>query len=69
MGIAHYAKAVVAVLTAALVALSQLLTDGGTAGDLSLGDWLTVALAVLGALGVYFTPNEDAPQDGPKGEV
>jgi len=54
---AQYAKTVVAVATAILVALSALLGEGGDAGGLTLGDWITVALAGLGALGVYAVPN------------
>jgi hypothetical protein len=52
-----YAKAVAAVLTAALMALSHVLPFGSTAAQ-----WVDVALALLGALAVYLTPNAPAEQ-------
>ena len=46
---ARYAKALVAAATAALIALSEALPE--------YTDEAQIALAVLGALGVYFWPN------------
>ncbi|REE95362.1 hypothetical protein [Thermomonospora umbrina] len=49
-----YAKAVVAALAAGGAALGTALTDDAV----STGEWVAVALAVLGALGVtYAVPN------------
>lgn len=45
-------KAVIAVLTAVLTLAASLITDG-----LNLSDWLQLAVAALGALGVYAVPN------------
>lgn len=53
MSLNPYMKAVVAVLTAGLIALKPLLANGHITGS----DWITVALAVLGAIGVYAIPN------------
>lgn len=53
MKISPYLKAVVAVATAGLIALKPLLASGHLTGS----DWVTVALAVLGAIGVYAIPN------------
>lgn len=47
-----YAKAIVAVLIAGVTAAQAALTDGITGQE-----WLTVALAVLTAVGVYLVPN------------
>jgi hypothetical protein len=49
----EYAKAIVAVVVAALVALQTALTDGGVSSQ----EWITIALAALGALGVWAVPN------------
>jgi hypothetical protein len=49
----EYAKTIVAVVMAALVALQTALTDGGVSGQ----EWITIALAALGALGVLVVPN------------
>lgn len=48
-----YAKFVVAAATAALVALGAALTDD----TVTTGEWVTIVLAALGALGVYLVPN------------
>lgn len=47
------AKFIVAALTAALTALTVAITDG----MIDRSEWLVIALAALGALGVYWTPN------------
>lgn len=49
----EYAKTIVAVVMAALVALQTALTDGGVSSQ----EWITIALAALGALGVLAVPN------------
>lgn len=49
----EYAKTIVAVVMAALVALQTALTDGGVSSQ----EWITIALAGLGALGVLAVPN------------
>ena len=51
-----YAKAVVAVLTAAALAAQSALTDGTISGQ----EWVTVLIAALGALAVYAVPNSPA---------
>lgn len=51
-----YAKFVVAAVMAGLVALQTALTDGGVSSQ----EWITIALAVLGALGVAVVPNAQA---------
>lgn len=48
-----YAKFVVALVAAGLVALQVALTDGHVTGQ----EWITIALAVLGAAGVGLVPN------------
>lgn len=52
-----YAKTIVAVITAALVALSNALPMGGSATH-----WVNLALAVVGAVAVYLVPNAPAKQ-------
>jgi hypothetical protein len=52
----QYAKFAVAVVAAALVALQTALTDGTVTGQ----EWITIALAALGALGVLAVPNATA---------
>jgi hypothetical protein len=60
MKIALYRKAIVATLTAGLLATQVALTDGtGISGS----EWVTVALAVLGAVAVYWVPNDKFPED------
>lgn len=48
-----YLKAVVAFLTAGVVALLSFLTDG-----VSIAEWLQVILAAFAGVGVYIIPNE-----------
>lgn len=50
-----FAKALVAVLMAALVSFQTLATDG-----VSVQDWASIAVAVLTAVGVYLIPNVPA---------
>lgn len=50
-----YAKALVAVLMAALISFQTLGTDG-----VSVQDWASIAVAVLTAVGVYLIPNVPA---------
>jgi hypothetical protein len=47
-----FAKALVAVLMAALISFQSLATDG-----VSVQDWASIAVAVLTAVGVYVIPN------------
>ena len=51
-GIGQYAKLIVQALTAGLVLLVTLLVGGVT-----LGEWLQVGAAILGAFTVYAVPN------------
>lgn len=50
----NYMKAIVAAVTAGLIALQTALSHGTLTGS----DWITVALAVLGAVAVYLVPNK-----------
>lgn len=61
MRFSRYAKTAVATLAAAAVALSAALTDN----TVTAAEWVTVALAALGALGVYAIPNRAREQDAP----
>jgi hypothetical protein len=54
---AKIAKAIVAVITAGLIALAAALTEG-----VSSSEWITIILALLGALTVYLVPNAQADQ-------
>jgi hypothetical protein len=47
-----YAKAFAAVIAAALVAVSAVITDG-----ISTTEWITVAIAAVGAAAVFAAPN------------
>ncbi len=49
---ARYVKAVLAVLSAVLVLLVNIIADGVT-----VSEWLQLGVAALGALGVYAVPN------------
>lgn len=51
-GVQHYAKGIVAFVGAALAALASFLSDGVTSAE-----WVLVALAALGAIGVVIVPN------------
>lgn len=53
--LAPWAKFLVAALAAALVALQSALTDGGVTAQ----EWVTIAIAAIGAAGVYQVPNRD----------
>lgn len=53
MKVSHYSKFIVAAIAAGGLALSAVLTDDTVTYD----EALTVALAVLAALGVYALPN------------
>ena len=48
-----YAKFLVAIVAAALIALQVALADGGV----STSEWVTILLAAIGAVGVYAVPN------------
>jgi hypothetical protein len=57
----RYAKFIVAALTAGLIALQTAITDD----RITTSEWVTIALAVLGAIGVVIVPNKtDAEQPG-----
>lgn len=53
MRFSRYAKTAVAAVAAGAVALTSALTDS----SVSPGEWVSIGLAVLGALGVYVIPN------------
>jgi hypothetical protein len=53
----QYAKFAVAAIAAGLVALQTALTDG----TVTSAEWVTIAIAVVGALGVWIVPNADPP--------
>jgi hypothetical protein len=53
-----YRKALLAGLIAVLIVGLQAVQAASADGGLDTQDWLTIALAVLGAVGVYFVPNE-----------
>ena len=56
-GPARYAKAFVAAAGAGLAALATLLAEGLGLSQVTLSDWITVLLAILGAVGVGIVPN------------
>lgn len=56
---ARITKAVLAVLSAVLVLLVNLIVDGVT-----ISEWLQLGVAALGALGVYAVPNSERPKVG-----
>lgn len=60
MRLTDYTKAVVAVLAAALSALAASMPDGKVTG----AEWMMVAVAVLGAVGVWLAPNTTPGSDG-----
>jgi hypothetical protein len=49
---AMYTKTIIAALTAGLTLLTSFITDG-----VSTSEWLQIAVAILGAVGVYAVPN------------
>ena len=53
MKLAPYWKAVVAVLTAVVITLATVLEDN----VIDTAEWLTIAAAFLGAIGVYVVKN------------
>jgi hypothetical protein len=55
----QYAKTIAAVLTAALIAAQTAIADG----HITSSDWITIALAGLGAIAVFVTPNAIPPQE------
>jgi hypothetical protein len=52
-----YAKFIIAAIAAAAIAAQVAIQDGTIDG----AEWLTILLAGLGALGVYFVPNKQSP--------
>ena len=60
----QYAKTVVAVVTAGLIAAQTALVDG----HITSSDWITIALAALGAFGVYVIPNTTPAPPAPHGK-
>jgi len=57
-----YAKAVVALLTAAAIAAQTALSDG----VVTASEWVSIAIAALGAIAVYTVPNTpSAPPEIP----
>lgn len=61
MPVSKYAKLIVAALAAGAVALNVAVTDGTITG----GEWVTIGLAALGALGVWAVPNSKPGPDVP----
>ncbi len=49
----RYTKSIVAVLVAGLTVLASATTDG----EVAASEWVNIALAAVGALGVYALPN------------
>lgn len=62
-GLAKYAKAITSMAGAALAALVLILGTGIGLGDVTLADWLTVALAALATLGIGIVPNASSVVD------
>ena len=54
MKIAAYWKTIVAALAAGAIAAQAAISDG----TITNGEWLAIGLAVLGAFGVWATPNK-----------
>ena len=52
-----YAKAVVALVTAAAIAAQTALSDG----VITASEWVSIAIAALGAIAVYRVPNTTQP--------
>jgi hypothetical protein len=57
----RYAKFIVAALTAGLTALTAAITDD----KVTNAEWIMVALAAVGAIGVYLIPNTPPPVERP----
>lgn len=51
-----YAKTVVAAIAAGAIAAQVAVEDGSITG----AEWVTIGLAALAALGVYFIPNKES---------
>ena len=61
--VAPYLKAVVAAFVAGLGSLAAVLVDDKSLGDVTDGQWVTVAIAFLVGLGAVFAvPNQVPPQ-------
>jgi flavoprotein len=56
MSVGRYAKFIVAAAIAALTVLASAITDG----HITNGEWVQIALAGLGAVGVFVVPNKSA---------
>ena len=56
----EYRKAIVAGIIGALIVAIQAYQAAAGDGAVDTNDWLTIALAVLGVVGVYFVPNTPA---------
>jgi type IV secretory pathway VirB2 component (pilin) len=52
-----YRKGIIAALIAVLIIAVQAFQAAAGDGAVDTNDWLTIALAVLGAVGVYLVPN------------
>jgi len=55
--VSKYAKFIVAVIVACLIAGLTALVSALQDNAISPQEWATIALAFVGALGVYFVPN------------
>jgi hypothetical protein len=60
----QYAKFAVAALATGLVALQTALTDG----TVTAAEWVTIAIAAVGALGVWAVPNAIPEQEPAPGK-
>jgi hypothetical protein len=60
MKIANYWKTVVAIVGAGVIAVQSAITDD----VITSAEWVTIALALLAAAGVWQVPNKPAPSDG-----
>lgn len=56
---ARYTKSILAVLSAVLMLLTSVIVDG-----ITMTEWLQIAVAALGALGVYAAPYTFSPAEG-----
>lgn len=54
----NYSKFIAASVATGLISLQLAITDG----EVSVSEWITIALAVLGALGVYAVENKPNPK-------
>jgi hypothetical protein len=60
-----YAKIIASAVAAGAIALTAALTDN----TITPGEWVSIGLAVLGALGVYAAPNTPSQDSRPVGEA